>query len=169
MPAWGAPPPAKKRSRAVLFSVLGVVVLALVAVGAYLAFFAGEGADPLEADVSESVEAHAQQVVVGNCLEELPDDGDVDTVTVVPCDTEHAAQVISAKTFSEDSEFPGADDAKAQTVEKCTVDAIDAEDLDLATVELSVWTPTEDSWEQGDRRGLCIATVAAGVDMSLLD
>ncbi|MEP7762688.1 septum formation family protein [Sanguibacter sp. 25GB23B1] len=169
MPSWGAPPPVKAGSRAVLFSVLGVVVLALVAVGAYFAFFAGDGAEPLEADVEESVEAYAQQVVVGNCLEELPGDGDVDTVVVVPCDEDHEAQVIAAKKFSSSSDFPGAADVKADSVEKCTVDAIVAEDVDLSLVELSVWTPTEESWEQGDRQGLCIAAVPDGLDSSLLD
>lgn len=139
----------------------------LLGVGAYVAFFAGNGTEPLEADVAKSVEAHAQQVVVGNCLEELPDDGDVDTVTVVPCETEHEAQVISAKKFSKDADFPGVEDAQAQTADECTLDVVD-EEFDPATITLSVWAPTEDSWEQGDRQGLCIATVEQDITASLL-
>lgn len=144
-------------------------MLAVVAVGAYLAFFADRSVDLLDAEVGESVEAYAQQVVVGNCIESLPSDGAVGSVTVVPCDEAHQSQVIGARKYSTSTDFPGTDEVTSATAEKCTTGAIDAPDVDLSAITLSVWAPTEDSWSEGDRQGLCIASVPDTLDTSLLD
>ena len=56
---------------------------------------------PLPADVPAARDARAQQLVTGNCVLSLPDDGPVDTVRVVPCAEPHEAQVVTEFTFAD--------------------------------------------------------------------
>ncbi len=121
---------------------------------------------PLAADLDAPRDAHATQLVTGSCVATLPSDGAVDHVREVPCDTEHAAQVITDYEFEAGAPWPGDDAVVARVTGACALN--DAErDAGLRTV---VWTPSERSWAQGDRTGLCLAGPEDGtMTGSLLD
>ena len=141
----------------------------LTAIAVTVALLRGGAATrALPADVSAPQDAHARQLVLGNCLAELPDDGAVTTVRVVPCGDPHEAQVVARTDFSTDSVWPGQDGADAKVSRVC-VPAVLADDVDPAGIELSVWTPSEDSWAEGDRTGLCLAATPVLTEGSLID
>lgn len=161
----GARVPRRGRGLAVAGVVLGAlgtlawVPLIAVLVGSALASRA------LPPDVAEPVDAHAVQLVPGSCLAEVPDDGPVDRVRVVPCADPHAAQVLSSYAFGPDAGWPGAAEASARVEASCELTAAER---DQGTRMLA-WAPTEASWARGDRTGLCVAVPPAPVTGSLLD
>ncbi|MEK8226220.1 DUF4190 domain-containing protein [Oerskovia sp. M15] len=93
----------------------------LTAIAVTVALLLGASATrPLPADVSEPRSAHARQLVLGTCLEELPPDGAVSTVRVVPCADPHGAQVVARTDFAADAAWPGQDAADARVSRICT-------------------------------------------------
>lgn len=147
---------------------LGVAVT-LTAIAVVVALFVGRAATaPLPADVSEPRSAHARQLVLGNCLAELPDDGEVSSVRVVPCADPHEAQVVARTDFAADAVWPGQDAAGARVSRVCSP-AVLSGDAPTEGIELVVWSPSEASWAQGDRTGLCVAATGEAVEGSLID
>lgn len=144
------------RGLAVAGVVLGVAgTLAWLAVIAVVLATAA-ATRPLAADVTAPVDAHAVQLVTGNCLAELPADGHVDRVRVVPCADAHGAQVVTSYDFG-DVPWPGADAAVQRVAAAC--DLTDAERAEGR--RMVAWTPTEASWARGDRTGLCLVAPPA--------
>ena len=154
------------RGLAVAGAVLGILeTVALIVVGTVLVLTA-LATRPLPADVPAARDAHAQQLVTGNCLATVPDDGPVDSVRVVPCADPHEAQVVTEYTFAADAVWPGQQAADARVARACVLD--DAEVT--GGVRTVTWSPTERSWADGDRLGLCLAVVDGGkVTGSFLD
>lgn len=139
----------------VVLGTIGTLVVAglvAVAVNGFL------GTRPLPPDVTDARDAHARQLVTGNCLDPLPDDGEVDEVRVVPCADPHAAQVISQYEFGSDAVWPGQAAADRRVATACQVSAAETE----AGLTPVTWAPTEQSWEDGDRTGLCLLHRADG-------
>ena len=154
----GFPPQSAKRGstkRTVLVSVLGALVVIGLAVAAYF-IFSTTDVEALPRDVDTETTVNAQALTVGNCLESAPGGGEIANVTVVPCADSHEAQVVAAKKFPGDT-FPGDDKVIERTTAICPGSAISS-DSAPDDLELFVWTPSEKSWEQGDRQGLCIAS-----------
>ena len=122
---------------------------------------------PLPADVLTASNAHAQQLVTGNCLAEVPDNGAVDSVRVVPCADPHEAQVVTEYTFAPTPCGPGQQAADARVARACVLDETEMAG-GVATV---TWSPTEHSWGGGDRRRPVPGgrRGAAGVTGSFLD
>jgi hypothetical protein len=144
------------RGLAVAGVVLGVVgTLAWLATVA-VAVVTAAATRPLAADVAAPVDAHAVQLVTGNCLGELPADGRVPRVRVVPCADAHAAQVVTSYDFG-DVPWPGADAAAQRVAAAC--DLTDAERAEGR--RMVAWSPTEASWARGDRTGLCLVVAPA--------
>ncbi len=135
------------------------VVVAASLVSAWLA------TRPLPVTVDGPQSAHVGRLVTGHCLAGLLDDGPVDSVDVVPCDQPHAAQVISEFRFVPDAVWPGQAGANARVAIGCELSESEQE----AGLEVVTWAPTEESWEDGDRTGLCVAHHAAAFTGSLLD
>lgn len=125
---------------------LVAIAVAIVAVSTILA------ARPLPADVPEARDAHAVQLVTGNCLETLPADGELDIVRVVPCAEPHAARVISQFAFAPGAVWPGQVAADRRVALGCELSAVEVE----AGLTPVTWAPTESSWGRGDRTGLCL-------------
>jgi hypothetical protein len=152
------------RGLAVAGTVLGVVgtlvwaALAAIGIGTALA------SRPLPADVAGPVDARARQLVAGSCVAELPPDGSVDRVRVVPCDQEHAAQVVTAYDFPADASWPGAPEVTGRVHAACTLTEAEREQ----GLRMVAWAPTAASWSQGDRTGLCLAVPPEPVTGSLL-
>lgn len=147
------------RTRGRGLAVTGMVVGAVATVG-WLAGAVGwwqleEARAPLAGDVAAPSTVHARQLVLGSCLDELPPDGEVDRVRVVPCADEHRAQVVARTDFGPDETWPGADAATARVARVCGPETLGPDaPADVARV---VWAPTEASWRDGDRTGLCLA------------
>jgi hypothetical protein len=154
------------RGLAVAGLVLGAIAT-LATVGAVVVgVLTWSGTRPLASDVDSARDAHAQQLVTGNCLASLPPDGRVDTVRVVPCADPHAAQVVTVFEFSQEALWPGQRAADARVARSCVIDQAELD----AGVTAATWAPTERSWARGDRTGLCLAVVDGGsVTGSFLD
>lgn len=180
---WGAPggpteeerAAARRRARAWVVSVLLVIVLVVAAAagGAWLVERTHQRAwEPVAADVDGPRQVNAVQLVLGSCVAELPDGSAVASVEVVPCGDEHAAQVVGRHDSAADEVWPGAETVALRASRACGPDLLgpqaqqaDAGD-DLTWV---VWTPSEESWAEGDRAGLCLAVGAAPRTGSLLE
>lgn len=107
---------------------------------------------PLSLDVAAPVDVAPGRLVTGHCLGELPPDGEVARVRVVPCDEPHDAQVVSQYRFRPDEAWPGQQAADARVARGCTLSAAEVEAGDTAVT----WAPTEQTWARGDRTGLCL-------------
>ncbi len=118
---------------------------------------------PFPLDAPQTV--HVGRLVTGHCLAELPDDGAVGRVDVVPCGEPHAGQVISEFRVAADAVWPGQEGANARVAIGCEL----SEPERAAGLEVVTWAPTQASWDDGDRTGLCVARRAAGLTGSLLD
>lgn len=88
------------RGRGMAWAGLGLGVLSLLAYAA-LGGLVWLLLRPLPADVTAPRFALATQVTEGNCLQRLPDDGEVWAVRVVPCADEHAARAAAVGTLAD--------------------------------------------------------------------
>lgn len=125
---------------------LVAAALVAVAVGTALAN------RPLPSDVSAPRDAHARQLVTGNCVDPLPADGKIDVVHVVPCAEPHAAQVVSQYAFASDALWQGQAAADRRVAAACELSTAESE----AGLTAITWAPTKQSWTRGDRTGLCL-------------
>ncbi|WP_426594080.1 DUF4190 domain-containing protein [Cellulomonas sp. McL0617] len=153
------------RALAIGGAVLGAIGTVALIAALVVGVLTWSGTRPLPADVRSAKDAHAQQLVTGNCLAALPSDGHVSTVHVVPCADRHVAQVVTVYEFSGDSVWPGQRAADARVARSCVIDQVE---LDQG-VTAAAWAPTEQSWGRGDRAGLCLAVVEGGTTGSFLD
>jgi hypothetical protein len=152
------------RGLAVAGTVLGAVGTLAWAGLAAIGIGTAVASRPLPADLAEPVDARAVQLVTGSCVAELPPDGAVDRVRVVPCDVEHAAQVVTAYDFPADTPWPGQAEVTARVQGACTLSDAEREQ----GLRMVAWAPTEASWSRGDRTGLCLAVPPQPVTGSLL-
>ena len=146
----------------VAIGTVWTVVQAVVVVSLVSTFLASR---PLPLAVDGPRDAYATQLTTGHCLADLPQDGDVGRVQVVPCDEPHPAQVVSEFRFSPDAVWPGQRDADALVAAGCEL-SVAEDEAGLAAV---TWAPTEESWADGDRTGLCVAHRDTPFTGSLLD
>jgi len=153
------------RGLAIAGVVLGAVGTVALAAGIVVAVLTASAQRPLPPDVPQARDAHAAQLVTGNCLAALPADGSVETVRVVPCAEPHAAQVVTDYEFTSNAVWPGQDAADARVARACVL----KDDEVAAGARTVTWAPTEAGWARGDRRGLCLAVLPDDVTGSLLD
>jgi len=106
---------------------------------------------------------NAVQVDVGMCLESVPaTDTAVKTVTVVPCDIPHRAEVVVKYSYSPGL-WPGAEEAREEILTYCAdrvrptagSSMFQVSDWD-AGVRWLAWAPTKEGWDAGDTTGLCL-------------
>ncbi|MCA5892024.1 septum formation family protein [Isoptericola sp. NEAU-Y5] len=162
-------PRARRRVRIAV--VVGVAVV-LVAAGVTLGVLQWRDAawEPVTADVDEPTEVNAVQLVLGSCLDELPADGPVGRVRVVPCDEPHRAQVVGRTDAARTAVWTGAPDAVRRASLACGPDLLGPAGRESAdTLRFVVWTPSKESWEAGDRTGLCLAASDDDRSGSILD
>lgn len=159
--------PGRLRGRGLAVAGLVLGGLGTLAWGMALTLVVGTAlaSRPLPADVTAPVEARAVQLVTGNCVAELPPDGEVDRARVVPCEDAHVAQVLTSYRFVTGTHWPGDAEVIATTSATCDLTAAERE----RGLRLVAWAPTERSWAHGDRTGLCLAVAEAPFTGSLLD
>ncbi len=138
------------RGLALAALVLGAVELVVAVPALVVALLAARSLQPLPVDLAAPRQAHARQLVVGSCLGQLPNDGVVDLVTVVPCDQSHVAQVVSTTQLS--GSWPGQRAVDGAVADTCRLTQAQVQAGD----RLVTWAPTRSGWRQGDRTGLCL-------------
>jgi len=153
------PAPRRNQRRVRIVGAIVVAAMLLVGGGAALVGIVMNNrlAAPIGPDVGSPRNAAAVQLVTGHCIAELPDDGNVTTVRVVPCADEHAAQVYSQYAFATDAVWPGQSAAHSRVAGACQLTTA----LVDAGVTMVTWAPTPSSWQRGDRTGLCVAVLPA--------
>lgn len=150
---WQAPAEQVVRRRPARSLVRVVVaVLVLASVGTVTAVLLRRAAVLPVGDVTSPVTANARQVRPGHCVAELPEDGAVARVRLVPCDEPHEAEALALHDLG-DGAWPGALDVRRRATDACEMDAAQAE----AGARAVVWTPSEQGWADGDRTALCLA------------
>jgi hypothetical protein len=102
-------------------------------------------------------------IAVGDCLNDADVSGEVQTVPIVSCDEPHDSEAYYSYIVA-DGAFPG-DDAIADEAGFACVSAFDTfvgvlyEDSEL---DATYYSPTAESWSNGDREILCIIYDPAG-------
>ncbi len=101
---------------------------------------------------------------VGVCFDDPEETQGIEEVELVPCDEPHDNEVYA--TFDLDEEaYPGGARVEGAALDGCTEAfpepvAERYRDTDLA---IGVLTPSEDSWEDGDREVVCFLTSPDGL------
>jgi len=142
------------RGLAIAGMVVGAAVTAGWALGAFAWWQGDQARSPLAGDVDAPRTVSARQLVLGTCLDALPPDGEVSDVRAVPCADEHRAQVVARTDFGATEVWPGQGAVDRRVARVCTPETL-GPDAPEDTV-LVVWSPTEESWRDGDRTGLCL-------------
>ncbi len=98
------------------------------------------------------------ELSVGDCFDDTADisGGEVSDVPIVDCSEPHDNEVFH--TFEvDDGEYPGDDVLVAEAQERCVPAFEDYVGIDYASSRLDVFpiTPTEGSWDGGDREVVC--------------
>lgn len=92
----------------------------------------------------------------GDCFNDPSATDEVSDVEIVDCTEPHDNEVYS--TFDiPGSDFPGVASVQSSAADGCT-DAFDAyvgRDYFSSSLEISALTPTDQSWDQGDREVVC--------------
>lgn len=160
---------APRRDMRRLRVVAAIVIAAMLLLGGGAAWIglvlSNRLAAPLDAEVTSPRRAAAVSLVTGNCLAEMPQDGDVGSVRVVPCDHEHVAQVYSQFAFEENAVWPGQSEAHARVAGTCQLTA----ELQDAGATAVTWAPSPSSWQRGDRTGLCLVVLPEPSTESLFE
>lgn len=153
------------RGLAWIGTALGSVVTAAgITVGIVVAVVMA-GWKTLPADVDAPRTVNAVQVTTGNCIDQLPANGqEITGVPVVPCSATHHAQAVGSTTLP-DGAFPGAERVVKLASRACQVATGTALPEGAETV---VWAPTEASWAEGDRTGLCLVSSGDPLTTSLV-
>lgn len=139
--------------------IVGTLVWLGVAVAAALGGFSGPSTTPTPGDVDAPRTVHARALATGNCIATLPPQQEVGELTLVPCSTEHLAQVLSVTEFGSGVTYPGPDGALSAGEEMCS-SAFDA--LDETRFLRWVLVPTAPAWDDGVRTVACIARSQQG-------
>ena len=112
----------------------------------------------LASEIREAQEAHVRQLSPGNCIQTLVSaDEPLTRVDVVPCDNEHVAEVVSLYAFDAGSPWPGTQSVQDAVTRSCSLSLKQSG----AGLTVRALVPTEASWRQADRVGLCMAVSPA--------
>ncbi|WP_418275146.1 septum formation family protein [Isoptericola jiangsuensis] len=178
---WGAPDgptpaeraAARRRARIWVAGTLGLIVVVVGLAAGVSAAVSGaheRAWAPVPADVDAPRDVNAVQLVLGSCVADLPASDVVTSVEVVPCADPHAAQVVGRTDAAPDAVWPGDDVAARRAATNCSADLLGSQARQAAdSWSFVVWAPTEESWQDGDRAGLCLAVGSEKATGNLLE
>jgi len=154
--------PASARSQPALRA--GLAVLMIAALGPALAGCSGlfglvAGAPGGAAGTGGGTSVYV--LGVGDCFDDPPPGGLVQSVPVIPCERPHDNEVYAL--FDLDGHaFPGASTVLERSEKGCRprLDAFLGTGASLRGYDFSYLHPTEDSWQRGDREVVCFAFAA---------
>ena len=121
--------------------------------------------------VIETDDVDVNDLEEGQCVDiDLDDDGDdpIFTLPTVACDEPHNGEVYLVADVDDADEYPGQRSIQSEVELACSGSAFtDYVGSDLRETDYGIYTlsPTADSWEQGDRSFVCIATSPDGGDV----
>jgi Septum formation len=148
-PSFGPPQPPQKKSHKGLF--IGLAVLAVVLLGGLAAvvafvFFATKD------------KVIATNLAVGDCITDIPSGSLVQMVPKVDCGKPHAGEVYAVLTMP-DGEYPGQSTID-EWQNRCPgeLEAYSADAMADDSIGVFVLYPTSETWAQGDRQIVCMAT-----------
>jgi hypothetical protein len=157
-PGWTGPaaPPSPRRRRGAILAA--VITLAAVVVLGGAAWGIGYWLQTRSlGEIDAPTTATTRQVTVGHCMAELPRDGSVARVRLVPCAEPHEAEVVGVLALGP-GPWPGQESVEAQVERWCEMDTAQQE----AGFTAVAWTPSARGWAQGDTQGVCIAWFEGG-------
>ncbi|WP_104164451.1 septum formation family protein [Cryobacterium sp. N22] len=108
-------------------------------------------------EISEAGEADVFSLTVGDCFNDQDAD-EVESVTAIPCADAHDYEAYFAFDVTEDGAFPG-DDALTQIAEDgCVAEfaTFVGKSYEESTLLFNYLSPSEGSWDSGDREILCL-------------
>jgi Septum formation/Domain of unknown function (DUF4190) len=99
-----------------------------------------------------------QDIKAGDCFAETPTGSRVSRVDTTSCDRPHSAEVAAVLTMP-DGPFPG-DSVFSDYRQRCrdALSSYSSTAMQDSNVDLAVMPPSRESWKQGDRDMVCIAT-----------
>lgn len=159
-PGEDGPTAGRRRARRRVVAAALIAAVAVAAIGGAVAAALDDRAHRvLPLDLPGPRTASVHQLTTGHCLGELPLDGPVHDVRVVPCADRHRAEVRGVHRFPQDGLWPGARHAERRVRVSCESEGVRAG----YGSTLVVWAPTEASWSDGDRTGLCLVADAGTI------
>lgn len=113
--------------------------------------------DPDSGELLEATEINPFDLQLGDCLAEFDEGSEVSTIPAVPCGEPHTDEIYASAELP-DGEFPGAEAITGFADDECVAAFAEFVDLPYEESQLSVryFTPTEESWSDGDREVLCV-------------
>ena len=101
---------------------------------------------------------------VGECIESISDlSGNISELPETECTDDHEAEIFFLfEHDGDDDDFPGTDELQEEAAEDCAGDEFEdyfGVPYSDTTIEISMVTPSEDSWGDGDRETICIGFV----------
>ncbi len=174
--AWEAAPRARG-ARAWIIPVIGAG-LAAIALAVWAGIEVGNriGTSPVTVTDASVQAVNAIQVVPGTCLTRLPSNGIVATADAVGCAVPHEAEAVADYTFTGD-EWPGRSTVVAKLLDFCgsfvqpgysDSSMFTVTDWD-AGLRWVAWAPTERSWADNERTGVCVVYTEGQVEGSFID
>jgi hypothetical protein len=108
-----------------------------------------------DGDPAAGGEVSVQGLRTGDCFD-LPEGREVHSVTTVPCDEHHDAEVYSTFDLPE-GEYPGDHDLAADTLDACTAefDEFVGTAYQDSVLDVAYFFPTASLWRLGDRGVSC--------------
>ncbi|WP_430868138.1 hypothetical protein [Demequina aurantiaca] len=118
------------------------------------------GVKPAELGVTGTL--HTGQVVSGMCIKDAPAADSTGPVEVVRCSDPHHAEALVSYTFTS-GEWPGTEQARAAVLTFCAAQLDPAvsglpPSPDAPEFEWLAWVPSAQTWNLGDRTGVCVVT-----------
>jgi hypothetical protein len=173
---WDTAPP-KRAARGWIFPVVGAG-LAAIALAVWAGIEVGHSIGTSDVTVSDpsGQTINAIQVAPGTCLKALPSNGTVATADAVGCAVPHQAEAVADYTFTGD-EWPGRSAVVSKLLDFCgsfvqpgysDSSMFTATDWD-AGLRWVAWAPTERSWADDERTGVCVVYTEGQVEGSFID
>jgi hypothetical protein len=155
--------------------------MALAAVGMVLTALWGAGityvsldvlSKPVARDAAGNVVRRGEVLVtslrVGDCIEKWAVTNQVGRITVIPCTSNHDAEVFRTFTATGTGKFPGDKAVTDEATTQCVATAKTAlKPDDAKKAKLAFLKPVEASWAKGQKQVTCVATMPAPLGRSV--
>jgi putative regulator of septum formation len=147
-PGYPYPMPPKKSHKGLFIGLAVLAVVLLVGLAAAVAFFF----------VSMKDKVIATDLAVGDCITDIPNGALVKAMPKTDCSTPHAGEVYAVLTMP-DGEYPG-ESTINDWQNKCPAElqSYSSDALTDDSIGVFVLYPTAETWAQGDREIVCMAT-----------
>lgn len=155
---------------AIIAAAVAVGALTLSGCSAISDLFPKESARDTETqEISEAGETDVFSLAVGDCFNDEAAE-EIDSVEAIPCADPHDYEAYFAFDLPEAETFPGDDAISQAAADGCIAEFatfVGVAYEDAAPLDFNYLSPTEGSWDEGDREILCIVMDAEKTSGSL--